>query len=63
MQDRIERAGAQPIAVAAELVDHPLAEDGALCRVVQDVQPNEAVVQVAIFHRSSMSNIDIVHRV
>ena len=41
-QQRVDRAGAQAIAVARQLLDHPLAVDLAFGSVVQDVQPDQA---------------------
>src|SRR3954466_10141207 len=51
VQDGIEGAGAQPIAMATKLVDHRLAEDRAFGGVMKDMQPDEAGVQVPIDHR------------
>jgi hypothetical protein len=58
MKDRIERSCAQPITVPAQLVDHRLAEDRPFGRVMQDVQPDQPGVEVAINHRISMSDSD-----
>jgi len=42
MQDGIERACAESISMPAKLVDHRLAEDRSLRRVMQDVEADEA---------------------
>ena len=59
VQDRIQRAGAQPIAVPAQLVDHRLAEDRALRGVMENVEPDQSGVEIAIYHRNSSSKVDI----
>src|SRR5689334_3671839 len=41
VQDGIERAGAQPIAMPAKLVDHRLAEDRAFSSVMKNVESDE----------------------
>ena len=42
-----------------ELVDHRLAEDRTFGRVMEKVEPDEAGVEVAIYHRKSISEYDI----
>jgi len=59
VQDGIKRAGAQPIPVPTELVDHRLAENGAFGGVVENMQPDESRIQVSIYHRFSPSDSDI----
>lgn len=53
VQDGIERARAQAIAVATKLVDHRLAEDRTFGGMMEDVEPDEPGIQVAIDHRLS----------
>ena len=48
MQQRVERPGADPIAVTGELLDYTEPEYGALGCVMQHVQANEARVEIAI---------------
>ena len=43
----------------AKLIDHRLAEDRTLHRVMQDVKPDQSRVEVAIYHRNSSSKSDI----
>jgi hypothetical protein len=42
MQDRIERPGAQRLAVAPEFLDHGEAADGLFYRVLQHVETDKA---------------------
>jgi hypothetical protein len=48
VQQRLERAGADAVAVAGQFFNHTEAEDGLLGRVVQDVQTDQAGVEVAV---------------
>src|SRR3546814_15564784 len=41
VQHRVERARAERVAVAAQLIDDPTAVDRCFCRMVQDMQPDE----------------------
>src|SRR5437762_11946578 len=63
MKNRVERAGAQPVPVAAELVDHRLAEDWTFRGVVKDMEPNQPRVELSIIHRGSISSLDRKSRV
>src|SRR3954454_20120315 len=45
MEDRIERSGAEPVAVARQLVDHRLAEDRPFGSVVQQVEADQTGVE------------------
>src|SRR6476469_6796303 len=58
VENRIERAGAEPVAVARELIDHCLAVDGAFGGVMEDVQTYQACIKISIMHRISMSESD-----
>jgi hypothetical protein len=46
----------------AQLIDHRLAEDRFLGRMMKDVEGNEAGVQRAFRHRVSMTIYDIEYR-
>jgi hypothetical protein len=48
--------------VAAQFVDHRLAENGSFGRVVQNVETDQPGVQIAITHCSSMSETDNEYR-
>jgi len=48
VQDGIQRARAETIAVPGQLFDHPQAEDLTLPGVVEDVQANESGIEVAV---------------
>jgi hypothetical protein len=50
VEERIERAGAEPVAVARELRRDPGPEDGLLRRVVEDVKPDEPEVERRVPH-------------
>ena len=43
VEDGIQRAGAHPVSVPGQLVDHRLTEDRTLRRVMQDVQADKPV--------------------
>ena len=58
VQDGIERARAQAIAVPAELVDHRLAEDRSFSGVMKNMEPDESGIEIAIYHRTSASVFD-----
>jgi len=45
VQHRIQRAGTEPVSVAAEFVDHPLPIDLVLRRVVENMEPDEPADQ------------------
>jgi hypothetical protein len=62
VEDRIQRAGTEAIAVVTELIHHPLAEDGPFGCVVQDVKTNQTIVQASIFHRFPIAYTDIGNR-
>src|SRR3990172_7758537 len=51
MQHWIERAGAELIAVPAELLADPAAVDRLFRRVVQHVQPDQPNIEVRVTHR------------
>ena len=53
MQERIDRPGAQVVAVPPELPDDREAEDLALRGVVKDVEANEASPEVLALHARS----------
>jgi hypothetical protein len=53
MQHWIKAAGAEAVAMMAEFVDHPLPVDLHLCRMMQDVKPDQARQQIVEFHRSN----------
>ena len=48
VEQGIKAAGADAVAVARKLFDHAEAEDGFFGGVVEDVEPDEAGIQVAI---------------
>ena len=48
MQQRIQAARADAVAVARELLDHAETEDGLVNGVMQDVQADQAGVEVVI---------------
>ena len=54
-QKRIQRSRADLVAVATQLADHPLAEDGAGLGVVQDVYlpKGEQELSLDVLHRAS----------
>ena len=62
VQNRVERAGAQPIAVPAQLVDHLLAEDWTFSGVMEKMEPDEPGVEVSIYHRISITDCDNENR-
>ena len=53
VQHRVERAGAEAVAVIGQFVDHPLAIDFVFRRVVQNMQPDKAGKEIVEFHHSS----------
>ena len=55
-QHRIQRSGADRVAVLAQLVEHPLADNGVLGGMMQDVDLPEAQQDLAMkrFSRSSL---------
>jgi len=53
MQDRIERAGAQLVAMAAKLLDHGEAIDRFLDGMVQQVKPDQTSIKVSVVHRAA----------
>jgi hypothetical protein len=62
VQDGIERARAQSVTMSTKFVDHRLAEDRPLSRVMKDVESDETRIQVAVYHRFSSSEFDIEMR-
>lgn len=55
VQHRVEGAGAELVPVPPQFLDHPLAVQVALGRVMQDVQPDEASQKVLVFHTPLLS--------
>ncbi len=57
MEERVERAGADAVAVVGELFHHGQAEDGFMARVQQHVDANEAGIELALrmVHRNQYS--------
>ena len=51
MQHRIERSRADPVTVLAQLLEHPVAEELALDRMVQDMQADQAAQEVLMLRR------------
>src|SRR5579872_7124214 len=48
VQQRIKTPGANAVTMPGKLFDHPETEDGLFDGVVQDVQPDEAGVEIAV---------------
>src|SRR3989337_1912371 len=48
MQHRVKRSGAQLVAVTAQLLHDPEAEDRLLARVIEDMQTDQACVKLGI---------------
>jgi hypothetical protein len=48
-EHRVERAGAYPVAMTRQFIDHPLAIQLALQGMMQNVETNEAAQQIVMF--------------
>jgi hypothetical protein len=48
MQHRLQRAGAETVAVVRQFVDHPLPVDFVFRGVMQNMQPDEAGEEIGI---------------
>src|SRR5215472_11075743 len=60
VQHRVERARADLIAVPRELLDHPVAIEIPLGRVVQHMQPHKAREKFLMLHRLRTSDSSII---
>ena len=62
VQNWVQRAGAQPVPVPAQLVNHFLPKDWTFAGVMENVQSDEPRVQISIYHRISMTDYDNENR-
>jgi hypothetical protein len=52
VQQRVEGSGADPVPVPGQFLDHAEPKDRFLNRVMKDVQPNQAGIEIPILRNS-----------